>query len=196
MDNADPSLHGREERGAGASDAERGLATLFAKLYRAHFAHVWHTLRRVGVPRGQLEDATHDVFVVVHRRLSDFDAPRPARPWLAGIAVRVAADRRRKAYRRRETPAAPEDLTLKDPGCSPERNAQRSEDHRVVAAALATLPPEQRAVFVMHEIDGFGMPEIAEALRAPLNTCYSRLRLARRRFAEAARRRAGARGTR
>ena len=67
------------------------------EVYTTHFRHVWHSLRRIGVPWADLEDAAHDVFVVVHRRLTDFDPERPIKPWLSGIAYRVASDRRRKA---------------------------------------------------------------------------------------------------
>ena len=52
----------------------------------------------------------------------------------------------------------------------------------MVQAALDQLPMEQRAVFVLHELDEQSAPEVAEALGTPLNTVYSRLRLARERF--------------
>ena len=51
--------------------------------------------------------------------------------------------------------------------------------------ALEHIPIERRGVFVMHDIDGIAAPEIAVALEIPLNTAYSRLRLARRDFGEA-----------
>lgn len=195
MDRTDPSPQGPPTEPGAAP--EPGLASLdFAALYREHFVHVWHALRRVGVPASELEDAAHDVFVVVHRRLGDFEHGRPMRPWLSGIAVRVASDRRRKAYRRRETSAGEAEWPATEASSSPERDLQRSRDRRTVADALEELPAEQRAVFVMHELDGFSMPEIAEALQTPLNTCYSRLRLARRRFTDAVRRQRGRRGAR
>ena len=51
--------------------------------------------------------------------------------------------------------------------------------------AMNEIPLDRRAVFVMHELEGQGIPEVAEALQVPLNTAYSRLRLARRDFAVA-----------
>ena len=62
------------------------------------------------------------------------------------------------------------------------------ESQRVVQMALGRLNLEQRAVFVMHEIDGCSAPEIADTIGIPLNTVYSRLRLARGKFVKAVRR--------
>ena len=62
------------------------------------------------------------------------------------------------------------------------------ERRALVHAALQGIELERRAVFVMHDIDGLSMPEIAQVLDAPLNTLYSRLRLARAEFADAVKR--------
>lgn len=151
--------------------------------YRAHFEHVWHTLRRFGVADRDLEDAAHEVFIIAHRRADSYDPDRPLRPWLSGIAWRVASDDRKRARNRREyvgiivEPASQQ-------GSAPDQLAAAS-DRALVHSALAELPDDQRAVFVMHELDGFSMPEIHEALGSPLNTLYSRLRLARSKFRQA-----------
>jgi RNA polymerase sigma-70 factor (ECF subfamily) len=158
----------------------------FRETYDAHFPHVWHTLRRLGVPEGDLEDAAHDVFVVVHRRLTDFDPARPLRPWLSGIAWRVASDRRRSARARHERVGV--ETEPPDGGPDPERLVQARQARVLVQAALESLDLDRRVVFVMHELDGASVPEIAEALDVPLNTVYSRLRIARERFAGAVKR--------
>lgn len=156
-------------------------------IYEAHFDHVWLTLRRLGVRQADIEDLAHDVFVVVHRRLDSYDPTRPLRPWLSGICYRVASDHRRLARHRREVP----DAGRPEPGGrepDPERQAQALEARDEVLDALDALDPDQRLVLVMHDIDGFSAPEIAAGLDVPLNTCYSRLRLGRKRFAQAVRR--------
>ncbi|MCA9518931.1 MAG: sigma-70 family RNA polymerase sigma factor, partial [Myxococcales bacterium] len=71
-------------------------------IYGAEFAWVYRTLRRLGGRERDLEDLAHDVFVVVHRRLDDYDPRRPLRPWLMGIAFRVVSDYRRRAGFRAE----------------------------------------------------------------------------------------------
>jgi RNA polymerase sigma-70 factor, ECF subfamily len=156
----------------------------FEQVYRDGVAYVAHSLRRLGARPADLEDLTHDVFVVVHRRLATFDAARPIRPWLFGIAYRVLLDFRRLARHRSEVSPSSEPA---DPR-TPEDSAVRVQQREILSRVLAELDPERRAIFVMHEVDGHAMPEIAAALDLPLNTAYSRLRLARRDIAEAARR--------
>ena len=77
-------------------------ADTFYAVYERELSYVWKTLGRLGVEAVELADAVHDVFVIVHRRWADIDFARPIRPWLFGIARRVAAGHRRK---RRELPS-------------------------------------------------------------------------------------------
>ena len=159
----------------------------FRAVYERHFMHIWQTLRRLGIAERDLEDATHDVFVVVHRQLeTHYDPTRPIRPWLSGIAYRVASDDRRCARNRRERVGRmPEQV---DGRPQADQLLVEAERRRLVLEALDTLDLNRRAIFVMHELDGFVMAEIASALGVPLNTCYSRLRVARKQFAGAVRR--------
>lgn len=168
----------------------------FERIYEAEVAYVHRCLRRLGVAEPDLPDTVHDVFVVLHRRLGSLDSSRPIRPWLIGVAVRVAAEYRRRAHRRREVRTEP--LDLEDPGPSPEAALADRRARELVLQALDRLEPDQRDVFVLHEIEGHTMPEVAQMIEAPLNTLYSRLRLARQRFADAAHRlrAAGRRGGR
>lgn len=152
----------------------------FGEVYRANFRHVWHTLRRFGVRERDLEDLAHDVFIVAHGRLHTFDTNRPIGPWLSGIAWRLASDYRRSARYRLEVVGHTREPTARRLG--PDQEAAASEARDLVGRALESLPEEQRIVFIMKEIDGFSVPEIADSLELPLNTLYSRLRLGRSRF--------------
>jgi len=156
----------------------------FDALYAAEFAWVHRTLRRLGARERDLEDLAHDVFVAAFRALPRFEAGRAPRPWLFGIAFRVVSDYRRRARFTRETLIDDEPLGAAL-GPDPEADALRAEDRRLVLAALEALPLDQRAVFVAHEIDGAAIPELAEELALSINTLYSRLRLARAKFAAA-----------
>ncbi len=158
----------------------------FETLYRAEFTYVWHTLRRLGVRERDLEDLAHDVFVVVHRRLGDYDPSRPLKPWLFGIAFRVASGDRRRARYHAEVAGTVVDVAADVPGADDQLAAR--QDRQLVLDALEALDLDRRAVFVMHDIDGHAAPEIAAAVGVPLNTVYSRLRLAREKFAAAVRR--------
>lgn len=161
----------------------------FDALYAAEFGWVHRTLRRLGARERDIEDLAHDVFVVVYRALPKFEAGRPLKPWLFGIAFRVVSDYRRRSRFAREQlsedePVAPIDSDGAAAG-DPERAASQAQDRALVLRALATLPLDQRAVFVAHEIDGTSIPELQESLGLSINTLYSRLRLARAKFASA-----------
>jgi RNA polymerase sigma-70 factor (ECF subfamily) len=160
----------------------------FEAVYAVGFTHVWHTLRRFGVREADLEDAAHEVFVVVHRRLDTYLPDRPLKPWLSGIAFRVASDERRRLRLRPETTQVA-DLETRPSGTpGPEEQLSQAQQRAFVLRALDALPLDRRSVFVMSELDEISGPDIAEALSLPLNTVYSRLRLARQDFAEAVRR--------
>jgi RNA polymerase sigma-70 factor (ECF subfamily) len=159
---------------------------LFRQIYDREFNYVWHSLRRFGVWDRDLEDAAHDCFVVIHRKLHEFDQERPLKPWLVGIAFRVASDFRRRAQHRRELVS--DEVEAVDPTQSAEHLVAAQQRRDLVREALESLDEDTRAVFVLHEIEGHTMPEVAEVLETPLNTCYSRLRLARERFTAAVKR--------
>jgi RNA polymerase sigma-70 factor (ECF subfamily) len=158
----------------------------FPAVYGAELGYVWNTLRRLGVQDRDIEDLSHDVFVIVFRNLAAYDTRRPIRPWLFGIAFRVASDYRRSARHRREIPGTAREVACPAPPA--DEVMLRRERQRLVVRALEELELDRRAVFVMHDIDGHVMPDIAAALGVPLNTAYSRLRLARVDFAAAVRR--------
>ncbi len=155
-------------------------------LYASEVDYVYSALRRLGVRAVDLEDAVHDVFLVALRRYPDFRRDRPVRPWLFGIAFRVAADLRRG--KGRAVVLEDDQSAHRDPGPGPEESLEAQRRQQILAQVLETLSFERRAVFVMHELFGHDAPEIAEALGTPLNTVYSRLRLARRDFSDAVRR--------
>lgn len=157
-----------------------------ADVYAAHFGHVWHTLRRLGVQARDLEDVAHEVFLVVHRRLGDFDPSRSVRAWLTGIAYKVAADERRRARHRYEV-LDDDPRPTEAPALATDAEAAARDARALVHQALEALHLEHRVVFVMHDLDGFTAQEIADALEIPLNTVYSRLRAARLRFENAVR---------
>jgi RNA polymerase sigma-70 factor, ECF subfamily len=150
----------------------------FESIYSDSFSAVWRTLRRLGVTPAQLDDAAQDVFVVVHRRLPEFDG-RSLRGWLYAIAVRVASDYRRSAILRRTLPLSD---SLVDPALDPGRTNELRESVRLLHALLEELPEPKRTVFVLGELEELSVPEIAEALGENLNTVYSRLRAARTEF--------------
>ena len=156
----------------------------FSAVYRVEFPCVVNFLRRLGVYPADLEDLTHDVFLTALRRRDTYDPGRPVRPWLFGIAYRLASDFKQLVRHSRELPL---DQTAEaaDTRLIPDEVAALNQDRKLVLDSLARIDPVRRVVFVMHDIEGLPAPEIALALDIPLGTAHSRLRQARIEFAAA-----------
>jgi RNA polymerase sigma-70 factor (ECF subfamily) len=152
--------------------------------FQGEFDYLCRTLRRLGVPGSDVEDLVHEVFLVLYRRWRDYDASLPLRPWLFGIAFRVASAHRKRAAR--EVPHAW--IEVADDGPRPDQAAVAKQARALVIDALEKVPLPRRAVLVMHDLDGAAMRDIASTLSIPLFTAYSRLRKARKEFEGAVRR--------
>src|SRR6185437_8084289 len=163
---------------APASSRAGAMRPTFEEVYDEIFGFVWRSLRRLGVPEASIDDAVQDVFVVVHRRLADFEGRSSLKTWVFGIALRVARDHARTA--RRKGGLLPLDERIPDAAPDPAESLVRSEAVRELDRILGTLDEDKRAVFVLAEIEQMSAPEIAEALGVNVNTVYSRLRAARR----------------
>jgi RNA polymerase sigma-70 factor (ECF subfamily) len=151
----------------------------FAEVYQNYFDFVWRSLRRVGVPNDHLDDATQEVFLIVHRRLEDFEPGSSIKAWLFAIVQRIASQSRRSARRHPEEPLPPD---LPASTNDPHEATVQAHALRLVYQALDALDEEKRAVFVLAELEQMTAPEIAQALSLKLNTVYSRLRAARHKF--------------
>jgi len=149
--------------------------------FQREFDYIIRTLRRLGVSPNDVEDLAHEVFLVLYQSWDKYDTSRPVRAYLFGIAFRVAGNHLRK--RKREILFAVTDTT--DCGPQPDQRLESSQVRKFVLSALDRVPMERRAVLIMHDIDKLPMAEIASNLSIFLFTGYSRLRKARKEFAEA-----------
>ncbi len=154
-----------------------GHRRAFGRLYREHFGVVWSMVRRCGVPPAHQEDAVQEVWLVVYRRLDTLEPDASARAWLSSITRRVASRLRRTEFRQRRKLAAIE-LATERPG---EGVLEVQDARKLLDALLGQLDDDQRDVLVLAQVHGLTGPEIAQTLEIPVNTAYSRLRLARRR---------------
>lgn len=183
----------------------RKEAPPFEAVYQAHAGFVWRSLRRLGVPESALDDATQDVFVIVHRRLSEFEGRSQLTTWLYRIAYHTAQHYHRHGVRHpSSSPQSGGDNQASTSGdssqhhlslnsssgltsltsahsCPQEVFSQKQAVERLYLI-LDQLDNEKRAVFVMAELEQMAAPEIASVLRVPTNTVYSRLRAARLQF--------------
>lgn len=179
----EPRAPSRETAGEPIRHAPTAIPA-FDELYQTHFPFVWRSAKRLGVRAESLDDAVQEVFVVVHRRLADFEGRSSLRTWLFGITLRVVRDHRRSA-RRRDPGCEVDPDTLRASGGGPAESAEKEEAVRLLHALLDELPDDRREIFVMAELEQMTMPEIADALAINLNTAYARLRTARQEFEQA-----------
>lgn len=162
----------------------------FGEVYEAFFPFVWRSARRLGAPEGGVDDVVQEIFVVVHRRLGHFEARSSMKTWIFGIVLNVVRAHRRKLRSsapyalRKDAPADPETVT--DTAAGPHELASKAEAARLVDRLLDALEDTKREVFVLAELEQMTVPDIAAVLGIPVNTAYSRLRLAREEFASAA----------
>lgn len=158
--------------------AERDLEP--GQIYEQYADFVWRSLQRCGVPAADLEDTLQDVFVVVHRKLAAFRGDSKMTTWLFGICLRVAKRQRRFA-RLRGFVMTRGGTEPADSG-TPEQAFATHESNRRIERLLDCLPPMQRAVLTMFEIEQVGCQDIARLMGVPVGTVYSRLHSARARL--------------
>lgn len=173
-------------------EAATSARPVFRDIFEAHFSYVWNVLKRLGVAERDLEDLGQQVFLQVHGQLESFDTRRPIRPWLFSFAYHAASNYRALARHRVELSiVAPEQVDSKP---AADEQLITREELALAELALSRVALDRRAVLLLHEVEGHGMPEIAESLGIPLNTAYSRLRLARQEYELAVRRLRAQRG--
>lgn len=179
---------GVDARPADGSDIER--------IYAEHVRYVWRCLRALGVRDAALDDAVHDVFLVVQQKLAQFDGQAAVTTWLYAIALRIA--RRARATARKDAwrfATGEGDDTLPEPVTAhavstdhPERALERGERLSLARRALERLDDDKREAFVLSQVEQRSAPEIVAITGLPLNTVYSRVRAAKAAFqAEVAR---------
>jgi RNA polymerase sigma-70 factor (ECF subfamily) len=151
------------------------------QLFDVHFAHVWRLLRRFGVREAELDDAVQEVFRVVARRLADVRAGSE-RAFLYGVALRVASNLARRESLRPPMTGLDSVPELGDGRPSPEQQIEQHQARALLDEVLERLPLELRTVFVLAELEGLQVKEIAELEAIPLGTASSRLRRAREEF--------------
>jgi RNA polymerase sigma-70 factor (ECF subfamily) len=155
--------------------------------FQRELDYVHRTLRRLGTTPSEVDDLAQEVFLALHRCWIDYDPGRPLRPYLFGIAFRIAAAHHRK-WRREVTF---EIVEVSDAGPGPDDALATKQARALVLAALERIPLPRRAVLVMHDIDDVPVEDVARVLGIPRFTVYSRLRKARRELDVAVRRLTG-----
>jgi RNA polymerase sigma-70 factor (ECF subfamily) len=155
-----------------------------AVLLQTHFHTVWRAVRRFGVPPSSAEDVTQEVFIVAASKLAEIRAGKE-RQYLYAVAARVAANFCRSSVHRHESPEADAHLDATSQLPDAETLLDQKRRRELLDHVLDALTHDLRTAFVLFELEGLSVPEIAEVLEIPTGTVASRLRRARERFGAA-----------
>jgi RNA polymerase sigma-70 factor, ECF subfamily len=156
-------------------------ALLFDQIYRESFSHVCRWVRALGGPAAERDDLVQDVFLVVHRRLPNFDGTN-LHGWLYQITRHRVRDFRRLRWFRLFLNSSRVDDSLAGSFAgsrNPEGALEDKQRAAILARLLSKLPEAQRAAFVLFEIDGYSGEEIAQLQGVALNTVWARIHKAR-----------------
>jgi RNA polymerase sigma-70 factor (ECF subfamily) len=161
----------------------------FEGLYERWFADVSRWVRALGGAEADRDDLVQEIFLVVHRRLSDFDGHNVA-GWLYQIARRKVRDHRRllwvkHLFGKTSQPLVDAMLTTRHSAFDELETKQKRE---LLAQLLDKLNEDQRAAFVLFEIEGNTGEEIAAVTGVPVNTVWARIHKARKKLQEQAER--------
>jgi RNA polymerase sigma-70 factor, ECF subfamily len=170
-------------RGGGASELS------FEGLYDRWFEDVSRWVRALGAREADRDDLVQDIFLVVHRRLPDFDGQNVA-GWLYQIARRKVRDHRRLLWVRHlfgssSLPLAEAMVATKH---SPLDELLTKQKRALLEQLLEKLNEDQRAAFVLFEIEGNSGEEIAVLQGVPINTVWARIHKARKKLQQQAER--------
>jgi RNA polymerase sigma-70 factor (ECF subfamily) len=162
-----------------------GDTNAWRTLYERYSPSVHRFISALGIPPEEREDAAQDVFMAVYRSLARFRGEAQLSTWIYRIAARhaVRMGRRRRV---REFLGA---LALREPPppAAPDPSERASHLH-MLDRMLSRLNPKKRTVFVLFEIEGLKVDEIARVVGCPENTVWSRLHHARSEMLKMARR--------
>jgi RNA polymerase sigma-70 factor (ECF subfamily) len=169
---------------------QQGDVAAFAELVARHEKRLWNFVRRFVADSATAEDLLQEVFLRVVRNASEWQPSAKFTTWLYTIARNLCTDNARRGVFRKvdsldETPGASRDESGPhriDKVASPDANAEKAAMDREIATrvdqAVATLPVEQREVFLMREVMDMSFAEIATATKTSEPTVKSRMRYA------------------
>jgi RNA polymerase sigma-70 factor (ECF subfamily) len=165
------------------------LPQTLAEIYDKYFDFVWRNARRLGVLEASADDVTQDVFMIVQRRMDDYDGRASMQGWIFGILLRVVRDHRRSFQRKGARHVPLEQDVNGDTGFahtpSPIEQLERAQRVRLVEQLLSELDEDKRSLLIISELEEWTLREIAQFYGSNINTIYSRLRAAKRAFEQA-----------
>lgn len=159
--------------------ARKGDASAFDRLFARHFPRVFRFAYRMSGDAEVAEDAAQGAFVRTYRALDGLRDGQSFLKYLYRSALNQLRDASRRSRRKPEAPLEAAEAWAVDPEAAPESQVAAAMRDRALQEALAELPPDFRAVVVLHHFEGLEVQEIAIRLGLPEGTVKSRLGRAR-----------------
>jgi RNA polymerase sigma-70 factor, ECF subfamily len=184
MQASDPNLASRAPLSHARVSNHQDNTVAFEDVYKAHRGLVRRLCLRMLRDPTEAEDAAQDVFLCVLLKLHTFRGQSALSSWLYRLTTNLVLMR----FRKNSYKQAPQRVFLDD-GSEPRRQIAKPDlylngaaDRVDLQAAIDLLPPGTRAVFVLHEIQGYAHKEIAEQFGYSIGNSKSQLYKARRRL--------------
>ncbi len=167
------------------ADVPPPVEVTFEALYDEYYAFVARTVRRLGVADGAIEDVCQEVFVVIYRRLHEFEGRAKLQTWVYRIAANVVLNqnrtqRRKAPHQRNGTQVDPEELATTVPG--PEATMRQTQAAALARTILMNMSEPKRMAFVLVELEGMSYGEAAASLNETFDAVRARVRAARAEF--------------
>ncbi len=157
----------------------------FESLVRKYQQRIYAICRRLTGAHQSADDLAQETFIKAYFALARFDAQWPLYPWLRRIALNSGLNYLKTRSRERpldEGPIGTRNTPLSAPADDPEERLERAEFADRFERAVASLPPDQKSVFVLRFHEGMSYEEISRTLDLPIGTVMSRLNRARQRL--------------
>lgn len=152
------------------------------QLFDQHAAYLLRVAQRLTGSAQVAEDLVQDAFIVAHRRRHELKAEHSVRTWLYRVVVNQVRHHRRSHARYWKFLSRFKIQELSRTGQMVDRDVSEAQQAQLIRRCVVDLPLKQREVFVLYELEEIEGAEIARILDIPVNTVWSRLRLARNRF--------------
>jgi len=167
--------------------AQRGDEEAFAALFEAHKRRIYSLCLRMTSNTAEAEDLTQEAFLQLFRKIATFRGESAFSTWLHRLAVNVVLMHLRKKGLQQvsldETDNSQDEPVRRDYG-SEDLRLTGSVDRIGLQDAIAELPPGYRAVFVLHDVEGYEHNEIAEIMKCSVGNSKSQLHKARMKLRE------------
>lgn len=141
--------------------AASGDRRAFERLYKAHVNRVFTLCTRMCGSRVRGEELTQDVFVRAWEKLPQFRGDSAFSTWIHRVAVNIVLTDRKNEGRARRRIQEDED-EVGEGIFAAAASTPRDADRMDLAAAIDSLPPGARQIFVLHDVEGYKHEEIAE----------------------------------